>query len=83
MRERLETAVSNTQIEILRIKNNRIIDSVLKQIHEEETLDDLDEFDVFQRCLIDNEIAKAQHEELLLTYQEALASLRDEDVHAD
>lgn len=83
LRERLETAVSNTQIEILRIKNNRIIDSVLKQIHEEETLDDLDEFDVFQRCLIDNEIAKAQHEELLLTYQEALASLRDEDVHAD
>lgn len=83
LRERLEIAVSNTQIEILRIKNNRIIDSVLKQIHEDETLDDLDEIDVFQRCLIDNEIAKEQHEELLLTYQEALASLRDEDVHAE
>jgi exonuclease SbcD len=51
LRERLEAAISGTQMEILRIKNNRIIERVLGQSHEEETLDDLNVNDVFERCL--------------------------------
>ena len=38
LRERLEGAISGTQMEVLRIKNNRIIDRILGQIHAEETL---------------------------------------------
>ena len=34
LRERLDAAISGTPMEILRVKNNRIIDRVLRQIHE-------------------------------------------------
>lgn len=83
LRERLETAVSGTGVEILRIKNNRIIDHVLGQIHEEETLDDLDVSDVFERCLAVHEVPEDQRPELLRAYQETVSSLYEDDVKAE
>jgi len=83
LRERLETAVSGTGVEILRIKNNRIIDHVLGQIHEEETLDDLDVNDVFERCLAVHEVPEEQRPELLRAYQETVSSLYEDDVKAE
>lgn len=79
LRERLDAAISGTQMEILRIKNNRIIDRVLGQIHEEETLDDLNVNDVFERCLAAHEVPEDQRTELLRAYQETIHSLRDDD----
>jgi exonuclease SbcD len=79
LRERLETAVSGTGVEILRIKNNRIIDRVLGQIHEEETLDDLDVNDVFERCLAVHDVPEEQRPELLRTYNEAIKDLQEDD----
>jgi exonuclease SbcD len=83
LRERLEAAIFNTQMEILRIKNNRIIDRVLGQSHEEETLDDLDVNDVFERCLAVHEVPEDQRPELLRAYQETVSSLYEDDVHAE
>jgi exonuclease SbcD len=83
LRERLEAAMSGTQMEILRIKNNRIIDRVLGQIHEEETLDDLNVNDVFERCLAVHEVPEDQRPELLRAYQEAVSSLYEDDVQAE
>ena len=83
LRERLETSISSTQMEILRIKNNRIIDRVLGQIHEEETLDDLNVNDVFERCLVAHDVPEDQKPELLRTYQEALSSLYEDDLQAE
>lgn len=83
LRERLEAAISGTQMEILRIKNNRIIDRVLGQIHEEETLDDLNVNDVFERCLAVHEVPEDQRTELLRAYQEAVSSLYENDVQAE
>ena len=68
---------------ILRIKNNRIIDHVLGQIHEEETLDDLDVNDVFERCLAVHEVPEDQRPELLRAYQETVSSLYEDDVKAE
>lgn len=79
LRERLEAAISGTQMEILRIKNNRIIDRVLGQIHEEETLDDLNANDVFERCLALHAVPEEQRPELLRTYQETIQSLLEND----
>ncbi len=79
LRERLETAISGTQMEILRVKNNRIIDRVLGQIHEEETLDDLNVNDVFERCLAAHDILEEQRPELLRAYQETISSLYEDD----
>jgi DNA repair protein SbcD/Mre11 len=83
LRERLEAAISGTQMEILRIKNNRIIDRVLGQIHEEETLDELNVSDVFERCLAVHDVSEDQRPELLRAYQEAVSSLYEDDVQAE
>ncbi len=83
LRERLEAAISGTQMEVLRIKNNRIIDRVLGQIHEEETLDDLNVNDVFERCLAVHDVPEEQRPELLRAYQETVSSLYEDDVQAE
>jgi len=83
LRERLDAAISGTQMEILRIKNNRIIERVLGQIHEEETLDDLNVNDVFERCLAVHDVPEEQRPELLRAYQETVSSLYEDDVQAE
>ena len=81
--DRLEVIIDGTQMEILRIKNNRIIDRVLGQTHEEETLDDLNVDDVFERCLAAHEVPDDQRSELFLAYQETLSSLHEDDLQAE
>ncbi len=83
LRERLEAAISGTQMEMLRIKNNRIIDRVLEQSHEEETLEDLNVNDVFERCLAVHEVSDDQRAELLWAFQETVSSLHEDDVQAE
>ena len=83
LRERLDTAVSGSGMEILRVKNNRIIDRVLNQIHDNETLDDLNVNDVFERCLSVHEVPEAQRPELLRAYQETVASFYEDDARAE
>ena len=83
LRERLEDAIADTQMVILRIKNNRIIESVLGQTYAEETLDDLNINDVFERCLAVHAVPEDQQHELLRTYQETVLSLQEDDVQAE
>ena len=83
LRERLDAAISASEMEILRVKDNRIIDRVLGQIHHEETLDDLNVQDVFERCLSAHEVPENQRPELLRAYQEAVASLYEDDTRAE
>ena len=83
LRERLEVAIAGTQMEILRVKNNRIIDRVLGQTHEKETLDDLNVNDVFERCLAAHKIPEEQHPELLRAYREILSSHYEDDLQAE
>ena len=82
-RERLDAAINDTGMEILRVKNNRIIDQVLEKIHDEETLDDLNVNDVFERCLAVHEVPEDQRPELLRAYQETLSSLYEDDIQAE
>ncbi|MFI4919189.1 MAG: exonuclease SbcCD subunit D C-terminal domain-containing protein [Legionellales bacterium] len=81
--ERLEEAVVGTEIEILRVKNHRIIDRILNRIHDDETLDDLNVHDVFQRCLSSHNIPEQQRVELLRAYQEVLKTHHEEDILAE
>lgn len=78
LRERLEEAVKNTAMEVLRVRNTRAVERALAQTPEEETLDDLDEDDVFRRCLEANQVPEDQRPELFAAYHEAVLSLREE-----
>lgn len=83
LRERMESFISDTEIEILRIKNNKIADRMLRQMNEEETLEELNVYEVFQRCLDAHNIPEEQRPELTNAYQEILLSLYEDDVQAE
>jgi exonuclease SbcD len=83
LRELLEAAISGSEMEILRIKNNRIIDRVLNQIQDDETLEDLNVNDVFERCLSVHEVPEEQRPELHRTYKETVTSLYEDDAQAE
>lgn len=83
LRESLESAVSGTQLELLRVKNNRIVDRVLERLEHEDTLEELTVEDVFERCLNQNEVPQEQRPELLRAYRETLTSLYETDEHAE
>ena len=83
LRERLDAAIADTQLEILRVKNKRLVDRVLKSTLDRETLDDLDVNEVFERYLGAHDIADEQRPELLRAYQETVASLLDDDTRAE
>lgn len=83
LRARLDEAVLETGMEILRVKNSRVVDRVLQQIRDDETLDDMDLDEVFERCLTANDVPEEQRPELLRAYREAVASLQNDDIRAE
>ncbi|GAB2595603.1 exonuclease SbcCD subunit D C-terminal domain-containing protein [Nitrincola alkalisediminis] len=82
LRERLDEATLGTELDILRIKNTRVIERVMGQERIDETLDDLDVQDVFIRCLDLHDVPDDQRPDLLRAYQETLQSIQDEDLRA-
>ena len=82
LRGRLEECMAGTRMELLRVRDNRVIRRVLKRMDKEEALEDMDEGDVFERCLDAHRVSEDERAELRHTYGEAAASLRDEDVQA-
>jgi exonuclease SbcD len=83
LRERLDEAIEETGIEILRVRNNRVLERALSVIDTEETLDDLDVTDVFKRCLESHEVSDDQRPELLSAYQEIITFLNEQDQKAE
>ena len=79
LRARLDEAVAGSGLEILPVKNNRTLEPVLMGMDREETLDDLDVTDVFQRCLDANEVPEEQRPALLSAYREIVVSLNEQD----
>ena len=79
LRARLDEAVAESGIEILRIRNNRAPERGLGGTDTEETLDDLDATEVFQRCLQAHEISEEQRPALLGAYREVVVSLHEAD----
>ena len=79
LRERLESAVDGTKLDIIRVRNQRIIDRVLERTQPEETLHDLDIYEVFTRCLDTYDIPQEQRPALNATYREAVFSLENDE----
>jgi len=83
LREILEEVLADSSMEIRRIKNKRITDQVMNAIQENETLDDLDENDVFERCLETFDVPHEDRGELIDTYNEIIKSFHEEDTNAE
>jgi len=83
LREMLDETMVGSAMEIRRIRNRRIMDKVISAVEENETLDDLDVGDVFNRCLDAFDVQAEDREELTLSYNEIIKSLQEEDVNAE
>lgn len=79
LQEQIYTAVADSPLDVLRISNKRIYDHILQQTYEIKTLEELSPLQVFQQCLDLHEIEDEQQQEMLLTFETALAALQDED----
>jgi exonuclease SbcD len=79
LQDRLTAYISDTQLDLLRIKNNQITQRVLEQTNITETLNDLDEIEVFERCLRTNKVPEEQQRDLLNAYNEILLTIHEAD----
>ena len=66
-------------MEILKIKNRRIVERVMGRCGKQETLDDIDINDVFIRCLDTYEVAENERPALIHSYKEIIQHLQEED----
>jgi exonuclease SbcD len=83
LRERLDGAIADTAMAILRVKNDRVMGQVLAQVSVEESIDELNVYDLFERCLTAHKVPEEQRSELHDAYREIIASLQDEDLQAE
>jgi len=83
LREMLDETLADSSMEIRRIKNKRIFDRVINAMKEDETLDDLNENDVFERCLESFAVLPEDRIELTSSYNEIIKSLHEEDTNAE
>lgn len=83
LREIMDQNVKGSLMEILRIKNKRVMDRVINQMHEDETLDDLNEHDVFERCLDVNDVPTDERMEMMTIYNEIIKSIQEDDLNAE
>ncbi len=80
---RLQDAVAESRLEILRIRNPRAIERALAPQAEGETLEHLDVHEVFQRCLDAFDVPAERRPALLDTYGRTLTALYEEDPRAE
>ena len=82
LRDRVEALTAGTDMEVLRIKNARIMERALERDDDADTLDALDVYEVFERCLAAHGVPDEQRPDLRLAYRETVASFLEEDPHA-
>ncbi|MCG3859424.1 exonuclease SbcCD subunit D C-terminal domain-containing protein [Psychrobacter sp. Ps2] len=83
LREQVQAMVEGLPCEVLKIKNTRTYNKVLNQQQISENLQDLNEMEVFERCLTINDVADSQKDSLRDAYGQILYNLRHEDKQAE
>lgn len=79
LREQVEAATENSQLEIRRIKNRQIHNKIMGNIDQQETLDELSVYDVFERCLNSFAVEETERSELKTSYQEIVRDMQEND----
>lgn len=82
LREGIDSALEGSTLEVLRIRNQNSIHRVIHREDMEETLDDLDVYQVFARCLDVYGVEGEERTELELLYREVVHNLYEADPNA-
>ncbi|MEC5211114.1 exonuclease SbcD [Psychrobacter sp. PL15] len=83
LREQVNAMVEGLSCEILITKNPRNYNKVLNQEKSSETLQDLNELEVFERCLSTHEVTDAQKLTLRDAYEQILYNIHHDDSRAE
>ena len=83
LREEVNAMVEGLSFEVLKIKNTRTYNKVLNQEQTSEALQDLNELEVFERCLTANEVAETQKQSLRDAYAQILYDIHHHDSQAE
>lgn len=83
LRELMDQHIEGSLMEIRRIKNKKVIDRIINQTHEDETLDDVNEHDVFERCMEINNVPTNERIEMMTIYNEIIKSIHENDLNAE
>lgn len=83
LREMLDETLIDSAMEVLRIKNRRIMERVISEVADDETLDDLDVEEVFIRCMDALAVPDEDREDLTIAYKEIIQSLYEEDINLE
>ena len=83
LRERLDELVADTDLEILRVRNNRLWEQEKSLLSEGEILSELDVTDVFKLRLQAQDVEAEQRDDLLKLYNEVVDLLNTEDLRAE
>lgn len=76
---RIRELVENSCVEVLKIINKPLMEKALHEMEEGESLGELDETDVFSRCLDAYEIPSEERSDLMDLFQEILTAVHEED----
>ena len=82
LRELLEEAVKDSALDILRVRNRSRLQNLMPLV-EDELLEDLDEMEVFKRCLDASEIEDKNRLDLIQAYRETLDSVYESQAGVD
>ena len=74
--EKIAELVKDARLEVLRIKNQQKRDQVMQSQHIDESLEELNPTQVFERCLIAHQVLEEQKPMLWSRYTEVLESLQ-------
>jgi len=83
LREQIHALIEDTSFEVLKIKNTNIYNKILKAEAASETLQDLNEHQVFERCLNVHQVAESQRPALVDAYSQLLHEIHNEDKMAE
>ena len=83
IREILEESVNGTAIEIRRIKNKQFMQKIVQKEDLDEELDNLNEKDVFIRCLDSYEVPEDERAELIAAHSEIVNIIHEEDLNRE
>jgi len=78
LRARLAELTADSGLEILRIGNKRISDLSLEAAGPKESLDDLDDAEVFRRCLAAHQVPEEDWPDFLAAYGEIFRAIRED-----
>jgi len=79
LRKNLDQVVDGTGIEILRVKNDRVLQRTMGSGEEIELLENLDLDNVFERCLEAHGVPGEQREDLTAAYREIITEIQEAD----